>query len=88
MINYLNSINERNKFSYFNINKLIEEMYNNQNLDNFIKKNANNEIVSNPIYFNRNYTLEEIQYEINQYFKVSNKNLNDFFYSYYTIIYL
>ena len=75
MINYLNSINERNKFSYFNINKLIEEMYNNQNLDNFIKKNANNEIVSNPIYFNRNYALEEIQYEINQYFKVSNKDL-------------
>ena len=84
ILNFLNSINEKNKYSYFQIDKLIEKMYYDKELGKFIQKVSNNDIENNSIefypinlsiFFNKNYSLEEIKYEVNQYFKVSNKEL-------------
>ena len=84
ILNYLNSINEKNKYSYFQIDKIIEEMYYDKGLGKFIQKVSNNEIenismefypINSSFFFNKNYSLEEIKYEVNQYFKVSNKEL-------------
>ena len=83
MINYLNRIND-NKFHYFKIDELIEEMYKNKDLENFILKNSNIDTdnisgwFANPLYFDKTHTLEEIKNEVEQLFefdKISNEQL-------------
>ena len=83
MINYLNRIND-NKFHYFKIDELIEEMYKNKDLENLILKNSNIDTdnisgwFANPLYFDKSHTLEEIKNEVEQLFgfdKISNEQL-------------
>ena len=83
MINYLNRIND-NKFHYFKIDELIEEMYKNKDLENFILKNSNIDTdnisgwFANPLYFDKSHNLDEIKDEVNHFFgfdKISNEEL-------------
>ena len=75
MINYLNKIKEKNIFYYFKIDKLIEEMYSNNKLNDFMKKytnNDNNDNISdwfaNPLYFDKSHDLNEVKEEVNHFF--------------------
>ena len=85
MINYLNKLKEKNLFYYFKIDKLIEEIYYNDELNEYIKKytyNDNNDNISdwfaNPLYFDKSHNLDEIKDEVNHFFgfdKISNEEL-------------
>ena len=75
MINYLNILKEKNIFYYFKIDKLIEEIYSNNKLNDFMKKytnNDNNDNISdwfaNPLYFDKSHDLDEIKEEVNHFF--------------------
>ena len=83
MINYLNRISDY-KFYYFKIGELIEEIYENKDLENFIQKYSTIDTdnisgwFSNPLYFNKNHSLEGIKSDIEKYFgfdKMSNEEL-------------